>query len=272
MDGTVETPLLVDEPEPGICRITMNRPDRMNALTFAMFEQFNDVFEKVRYDADVRVVIITGAGRGFCSGADLAGMGEPDCVSSELGDAQHARYSLMRMNRLPIAIRSLPQPVICAVNGSAAGAGFSMVAAADMTLMARSAKIVNAIHNAGTGCEFGLSYMLPRMIGTQRAAEILYTTRPIFADEAERIGLVLRAVPDEDLMEATLEVARRICENVPLGIWLTKEALWANQSAGNLQAAIDYEHRGTYISKSTADADEKRNAFLEKRSPKFTNR
>ena len=264
-----EQPILIDQPEPGIHRITLNRPDRMNAMTFAMFEALNDEFERIRYDPDVRVVVLTATGRAFCAGADLGGMGKQPEVREDLGKPQHHRYSMMRLGRLPISMRSLPQPIICAVNGSAAGAGFAMAVASDITVMADSAKFVNAIHNAGTGTEFGMSYMLPRIIGTQRAAEILYTTRPILAEEAARIGLVVRAVPGEQLQEEALAIARNIVANVPLGVWLTKQALWGNQSAGSLELAMDYEHRGVYVSQSSEDAKEKRAAFIEKRQPAF---
>jgi enoyl-CoA hydratase len=117
-----------------------------------------------------------------------------------------------------------------------------------------------------------MSYLLPRAIGTQRAAEILYTTRPVLAEEAERIGLVLRAVPDEDLMNAALEIAKGILTNVPMGIWLTKQSLWANQGVGSLETAIEMETRAVQIAQATEDAAEKRKSFLEKRAPKFTNK
>jgi enoyl-CoA hydratase len=168
-------------------------------------------------------------------------------------------------------MRGLPQPVICAVNGSAAGVGFTIALAADMAIAADNAKFVNAIHNAGTGAELGMSYMLPRAVGAQKAAEILYTTRPVLADEAERIGLVLKAVPAERLMEEALALARSIAKNVPIGLWVTKQALWANMSAGSLEQAMELEHRGVLISQSTADAVEKRKSFIEKRDPTFTN-
>lgn len=271
MTEPTENPILFDRVEEGILRVTLNRPDKLNALTHAMFETLFDELERVRYDPDIRVIVLTGSGRAFCAGADLRGMGHPSEVHEDLGKPQFHRYSMMRLGRLPLQLKSLPQPVICAVNGAAAGAGFAMAVSSDMTLMAQSAKFVNAIHNAGTGTEFGMSYMLPRIVGTQRAAEILYTQRPIGAAEAAEIGLVLKVVADEDLQEATLEIARNICRNVPLGIWLTKQALWANQSAGSLEAAMDYEHRGVFVSQSTEDTVEKRKAFLEKRDPEFRN-
>jgi enoyl-CoA hydratase len=157
------------------------------------------------------------------------------------------------------------------VNGAAAGIGYALALAADLCVAGKSAKFVNSIHNAGTGHELGLSYMLPRAVGTQRAAELLLTARPVLAEEAERIGLVLRAVPDDKLLEAALELARGVLVNVPIGVWLTKQSLWLNQGVGSLEAAIELESRAVAIAQSTADAADKRASFMEKRPPKFTN-
>ncbi|MCX7865010.1 MAG: enoyl-CoA hydratase-related protein, partial [Novosphingobium sp.] len=142
--------------------------------------------------------------------------------------------------------------------------------ASDIAIAAQSAKFVNSIHNAGSGAELGLSYLLPRAVGAQRAAEILLTARPVMADEAARIGMVLKTVPDEELEEACLEVARNIVVNVPMGIWVTKQALWANQHAGSLEQAIEFESRGVFLAQSMEDKAEKQKAFFEKRAPRFT--
>ncbi len=267
-----EPPLLIDRPEEGVERITFNRPDKFNAFNAEMYEEMLGALERIRFDPSVRVVILTGAGRGFCGGNDLGGMGKLNKVPDDVGAVQTGRYSLIELGRIPLAMRSLPQPVIAAVNGAAAGIGYSLALASDLLIAAKSAKFVNAIHNAATGCELGMSYMLPRAIGAQRAAEILYTMRPVHADEAERIGLVLRAVPDERLMDEALQLARNIKVNVPMGIWVTKQALWMNQAAGSLEAAMEFEHRGVFIAQATADAVEKRSAFIEKRPPEFQNR
>lgn len=265
--------ILVDEPLPGVRRITLNRPEQLNAFTFDMYAQYQDALRALKHDSKARVVILTGAGKGFCSGHDLKSGGKPKWVDDpEMGRMYYGRHAISEINALPILMRQLPQPIICAVNGAAAGAGFALALAADICIAAKSAKFVNSIHNAGTGHELGMSYLLPRAIGTQRAAEILYTTRPVLAEEAERIGLVLRAVPDEDLMNAALEIAKGILNNVPMGIWLTKQSLWANQSVGSLETAIEMETRAVQIAQATEDAAEKRKSFLEKRAPKFTNK
>jgi enoyl-CoA hydratase len=171
---------------------------------------------------------------------------------------------------IPVALRNLPQPVICGVNGTVAGMALAFPLAADIAIAAQSAKFVNSIHNAGSGAELGLSYLLPRAVGAQRAAEILYTARPILADEAERIGMVLKTVADEELQAACIEIAARIVANVPMGIWVTKQSLWANQNAGSLEQAMEFESRGVFLAQSMDDKAEKQKAFFEKREPKFT--
>ena len=264
--------ILVDEPAQGVKRLTLNRPESLNALTFGMYSQLIGIFEALRHDSRTRVVILTGSGKGFCAGHDLRNAGQPAWIDDpQMSRPYNGKYSISEIGRIPVLMRQLPQPVICAVNGAAAGIGYALALAADLCVAAKSAKFVNSIHNAGTGHELGLSYLLPRAVGTQRAAEILLTARPVLADEAERIGLVLRTVPDEQLMQFALELAAAIMVNVPIGIWLTKQSLWLNQSAGSLDAAIEMENRAVAISQSTADAAEKRAAFLEKRAPKFSN-
>ena len=264
--------ILVDDPAPGVRRITLNRPDKLNAFTYDMYQGLLAALEACRYQPDIRVVILTGAGRGFCSGHDMTeAVGTPAWVAPGSGPAQFTKTMLTELGRIPVLMRSLPQPVICAVNGTCGGIGYALALAGDLCLAARSAKFINLIHNAATGCELGLSWMLPRAVGTQRAAEILLTARPVLADEAERIGLVLRAVPDEELMDQTLALAEQIKANVPIGIWLTKQSLWLNQGVGSLEQAVEIEARAVYIAQSSQDGVEKRTAAAEKRAPVFRN-
>ena len=174
------------------------------------------------------------------------------------------------LTEIPRLIRNLPQPVICGVNGTVAGMGFSLQLACDISIAAESAKWVNSIHNAATGCELGMSYFLPRAVGTQKAAEILLTARRVSAAEAEAYGLVLKAVPDDQMMEECLSLARDICVNVPMGIWTTKQSLHMNAHAGSLEQAMEIESRAVFMAQATEDAAEKRQSFLEKREPKFS--
>lgn len=261
-----------DMPAPGVCRLTLNRPDSLNALTYTLYDGLIGHLEALRFDPAVRVVILTGAGKGFCAGHDLRAAGSPGWVPEGQGKAQTSRAILTRLGHIPSLIRALPQPVICAVNGVTAGAGYSIALAGDLVIAAKSARFVNAYHNAGTGHELGLSYMLPRMVGAQRAAEILLTGRSVPADEAAAIGMILRVVADEVLMEEALKLADAILVNSPIGIALTKQTLWLNATATSLEAAMELENRAIFISQSTEDTAEKRKAFIEKRRPVFTGR
>lgn len=266
-----EEKLLVDEPVEGVKRITINRPDATNAFQFDMYRELSDLFEAIHYEPGTRVVILTAAGnKHFCTGHDLREPGKPDWFPEDLGKAYHARYSLNVFTSLPVQMRNLPQPVICAVNGTVAGMALAFPLAADITLAAKSAKFVNAIHNAGSGAELGISYMLPRIVGTQKAAEFLLTAKRVSAEEAADMGMVLRAVEDDRLQDECLEIARNIMVNVPMGVWVTKQSMWANQNAGSLEQAIEMESRGVFIAQSMEDKVEKQKAFFEKREPRFT--
>ncbi|ATI83288.1 enoyl-CoA hydratase/isomerase family protein [Sphingobium yanoikuyae] len=262
--------ILRDTPVEGVCRLTLNRPDALNSLTFAMYAELVDHLEAIRYDHDVRTVILTGAGRAFCAGHDIRGAGKPDWVAEGLGKAQFQQRVMAKLGQIPVLMHALPQPVICAVNGVTAGAGYPIALAADMTIAARSAKFVNAFHNAGTGHEMGFSYMLPRLVGMQRAAELMLTSRAVMAEEAAQIGMILRCVDEEALMDEALKLAEAVMVNSPIGLAVTKGSMWLNVDAPSLEAAIEMENRAIFMSQSTADSAEKRKAFIEKRRPDFT--
>lgn len=262
---------LIDEPIEGVKRIMINRPESTNSFQFEMYQELIEFFKQTKYDPKTRAVIFTAAGsKHFCTGHDLRNPGKADWIQDGLGKPFMSRYSIDVIASLPVIMRNLPQPIICGVNGTVAGMALAFPLAADITIAAKSAKFVNAIHNAGSGAELGISYMLPRAVGAQRAAEFLYTSRPMMAEEAERIGMVLKTVPDEELQNACLEMAKNIVVNVPMGIWVTKQSLWANMNAGSLEQAIEFESRGVFVAQSTEDKVEKQKAFFEKREPKFS--
>lgn len=261
--------IAADYPSDGICRLTLNRPEANNAFSYEMYDLLLEELDRIGADLSIRAVIITGAGKSFCTGHDLRGAGENPHQLTGVGKLYANKHSMGRLGRIPVALRNLPQPVIAAVNGTAAGVGYALAVASDMAIAGASAKFVNAIHNAGTGHELGMSYLLPRLVGSSQAAELLYTARAVKADEAARIGLVLRTVPDGELLEAAVELGRQIAMNVPMGVWMTKQSLWLNQTAGSLEAAIELENRAVQIAQATSDAVEKRTAFVEKRPPRF---
>lgn len=262
---------LIEEPIEGVKRITINRAESTNTFQFEMYLELAEIFKETKYDPKTRVVILTAAGnKFFCTGHDLRAPGTATWIPEGLGKAYHSRYAMDVIASLPVLMRNLPQPVICGVNGTVAGMAIAFPLAADISIAAKSAKFVNAIHNAGTGAELGISYMLTRAVGTQKAAEIMLTAARVSAEEAAQIGLVLKTVEDDQLQEACLEMARAMIVNVPMGLWVTKQSMWANMNAGSLEQAIEFESRGVFVAQSMEDKAEKQKAFFEKREPKFT--
>jgi len=266
-----EPRILVDDPEPGIRRLTLNRPDALNAFDYPMYDELKNALAAIKEELAVRAVILTGAGRGFCAGHDIRAGGSPAGIDPDLGLLHQQKLNYGRLTPIPLALRQLPQPVIAVVNGAAAGIGYALAIACDIVLIGESGKFVNAVHNAATGAELGMSWLLPRVVGLQRAAELLYTARAVDAEEAARIGLALKAVPDARLMDEALGLARAIAVNVPAGVWLTKLSLWHGLSA-SFEASLELESRATQIAQATEDAKEKRLAMQERRAPNFSNR
>src|SRR5438094_7754551 len=222
--------VLVDSPRPGVAVVTLNRPHHLNALTAEMTEAVFDTFERLARDVDCRVVIVTGAGRGFCAGDDLVDYRPPAWIPAErIGEIHSNMLQQKHLATLVPRMRALPQPVIAAVNGPAAGAGYALALGADLRVAAASAVFANAFVKIGaSGCELGLSWLLQRIVGATRAAELVLTGRRLDAVEAERIGLVLRVVPDDAVVDAAVQLAEQIVDNTPFGTWMGKSTLWSN--------------------------------------------
>jgi enoyl-CoA hydratase len=202
--------VLVEHPRPHVALITLNRPERMNSMAFDVMVPLKEVLENITYDNAVRVVVLTGAGKGFSSGADHKSAGSVPHVQ-DLTRPTYALRSMQILDDVILALRRLHQPVIAAVNGAAIGGGLCLALAADIRVAAHGAYFRAAgINNGLTASELGLSYLLPRAIGSSRAFEIMLTGRDIDAQEAERIGLVSRQVPDDQLLETCYDMAERI--------------------------------------------------------------
>ena len=261
-----------EEVRPGIVLITLDRPDRLNAMDSALIEELHGALDAVADDPRCRGVVLTGAGRGFCAGLDLKGYGSaPDGDGS--GSPQDRLATQQHIAALVPRLRSLRQPVVAAVNGPAAGGGFALALGCDVRVAASSARFNVAFVRIGlSGCDIGVSWLLPRLVGASRAYELMLTGRLIDAAEAERIGLVLRVVPDGEVVDAAVEVAERIAANSPFGVWMTKEVMWSNLEVGSLQAGIDLENRTQLLSSYSADHREAITAFLEQRPPEFHHR
>lgn len=236
--------------------LRLNRPERLNAINDVMRVELTQAFASIAADASVHAVIFTGTGRGFCSGIDMRDFG----TVVEATDPAIDRLRFQEaMAALPQAIWSLPQPVIAAVNGPCVGAGLAMCLAADIRICSTAASFGNAAILLGlSGAETGMSYFLPRIVGTSVAADWMLTGRTVSAEEADRRGLVSQLVAPEQLLDCALEIASEISQLAPLGVQLTKRALQVNTDAGSLSSALELENRNQVLSHATDDAAARR--------------
>ncbi len=261
------TTFLLDQPAEGVLLVTLNRPDRLNAQTPAMFEEFEELAHFLRRPGPLRAVIMTGAGRAFCAGFDLD---EADELSGLTPMGMLDRQDVA--SRALAGLRGIPIPLIAAVNGPAAGGGFALTLAADIRLAAPEARFNAAFVRIGLSAgDLGTSWLLPRLIGPGRAAEIAFTGRFVEVEEAERIGLVNRVVPTGRLIDEALALAAQIASNSPAGVQLSKRALQANQDVP-YSAALELENRGQALLTRGEDMPEALQAFKEHRTPEFTGR
>lgn len=260
----------VDRSHEGIAIVTMNRPEQRNAMNVALIEGLRETFSGLHADRSCRVVVLTGAGPSFCAGLDLKEGASPPAAAG-LGRAQAGLMVQQSIASLVPLMRSLRQPIIAAVNGAASGGGLALALASDIRIAATSARFNVAFVRIGlSGCDIGVSWLLPRLVGASRAYELLLTGRFVDAEEAERIGLTVRTAPDDELLDAALESARSITANSPFGVQMTKEVMWSQLEIGSLAAGIDLENRTQLLASTTGDMNEAMAAFLEKRTPTFT--
>jgi enoyl-CoA hydratase len=257
----------------GITLLTLDRPERLNAMSRELVDDLHEALAAVNDDRECRVVILTGAGRGFCAGLDLKETGDIAAQVADGGGPPAGLRAQQQIATLVPQLRGLTKPVIAAVNGPATGGGLALALACDVRVAAESARFNVAFIRVGlSGCDIGVSYLLPRLVGASRAFELMLTGRMVDAAEADRIGLVSRVVPDGQVVDAALETAELIRANTPFGVWMTKEVMWSNLETSSLQAAIDLENRTQLLSSYTGDMREALAAFLEKRPPRFSGR
>jgi enoyl-CoA hydratase len=262
--------VVIDKPQPFIALVTLNRPERMNAMAFDVMIPLREALERLSHDNDVRVVVITGAGRGFCSGADLEDSGIVPNIDG-LTVTSIARRALELLDDVINMIRKMHQPVIGAINGAAIGGGFCLACACDIRIASDDAYFRAAgINNGLTASEMGLSYLLPRAVGSSRAFEIMLTGRDVDAAEAAQMGLVSQVVPAADLLEACYSVAERIIGWSRPGIELTKRSLWASLDAASLSQHMNQEGvQQLFVRMLTDNFEEATRARREKRAPVF---
>jgi enoyl-CoA hydratase len=261
--------VLVDRPVPEVAVVTLNRPERMNAMAYDVMVPLREALASLGADNAVRAVVLTGAGSGFCSGADQESAGIPPGVAG----VTRPTYALRAMEALEdvvLTIRRLHQPVIAAVNGAAIGGGLCLALACDLRLAAPAAYFRAAgINNGLTASELGLSFLLPRAVGSTRAADIMLTGRDVPAEEAERIGLVSSV--HDDVVGAAVEIGQRIAGFSQPGVELTKKSLHAGAAASSLEAYLPSEGIGQlYLRLLTSNFEEATVARREGRAPVFT--
>jgi len=265
-----EEAVLVSYPVDDVALVTMNRPAKLNPMNQALVDGLYAACDEIDARPKLRAAILTGAGRGFCAGADLTGFGTVP-GTDDLGDAYQFMAIQQKITGLIPRFQRLKVPVIAAVNGAAAGGGFALVCGADVRIAAASARFNVAFIRIGlSACDIGVSWMLPRLVGAARAHELMLTGRIFDAAEAERIGLVTEVVPDDTLLDAALHKVSEIRANSPWGVFQTKEVMWAALEIPGRQAAVDLENRTQVLAGMTADAREALVAFLERRPPDFT--
>lgn len=259
----------VDRPVDGVATVTLDRPERMNAMAFDVMVPVKERLEEVGNDNSVRAIVLTGAGRGFCAGADQQSAGRPPHAEG-LTRPGYALRSLEVLEDVVGTLRRLHQPVIAAVNGAAIGGGLCLALASDIRIASESAYFRAAgINNGLTASELGLSYLLPRAVGSSHAADMMLTGRDVAAEEAARIGLVSRVA--DPVVDAAVEIGSRVAELSQPGIELTKRSLHAGIAAGSLESYMPLEGIGQlYLRLLTDNFEEATRARKEGRPARFS--
>jgi enoyl-CoA hydratase len=247
--------------EPAIAEIRLNRPERLNAITFELVAELHTALDDVANDVDCKVVVLTGAGRAFCAGLDLKDWGRPP----EPGEHPHVHSGIdpqTFMSNLTVHMRDLPQVIVAAVNGPAYGGGLALACAADIRLASDTASFCSAFIRTGlSGTDIGITYLLPRLLGSARAFDLILTGREIDAAEAERMGLVSAVVEPGALHDAAMERARLLASYTKSGLRTTKEVLWQNLEAPSLQSALALEIRNQNLLQHAPDVQEFMNNY-----------
>lgn len=248
--------VLLERPTPSIALVVLNKPQRLNALSFPMVERLHDVLDEVAGDDECKVMILTGSGRGFCSGLDLADFGSPP----EVGSHPHRHGGVSGQGflaNLSQRLHDLPQIVIAAVNGAAHGGGLALAAACDLRIASRSATFASAFIKTGlSGTDVGITYFLPRLIGASHAFDLIVTGRTIDAANAERMGLVSRVVDDDLVRQEAMSIAEVVAGYTRFGLRRTKEVMWHNLDSGSLASALALENRNQELGAMTPEVIE----------------
>jgi 2-(1,2-epoxy-1,2-dihydrophenyl)acetyl-CoA isomerase len=260
-------PDLIETIEDGVATLTFNRPERMNALSTPIMEGLLGGLPRLADDPAIRVIVLTGRGRAFCAGGDVKSMAEGGERRSAAEATAHLR-SRMEVSRI---LHDLPKPTIAMINGPAAGAGLAFALACDLRIAGASARLVTAFVKVGLSGDFGGSFFMTRLVGTAKARELYFTGRPVAAEEALSLGLVNRVVADDQLGDATMELARSLAQGPQVALSLMKRNMNCAESGG-LADLLDMEAANMVQAARTEDHREAAMAFVEKRAPVFVGR
>jgi enoyl-CoA hydratase len=260
----------IEKPQPHTTLLTLDRPERLNAMSIELVIELDARLEEAAADNDTWVVVLTGAGRSFCSGLDLKDYGViPNIDGLQVG--RIAQRSMRYYSRLMTTMRRMPQPVIAAVNGPAYGGGMCLALGAELRIASESATFnATGIVNGLTSTELGASWLLPRLVGAAHSHDLLLTGRRVDAEEAYRMGLVSRVYPDDSLAAEVLAIAEGMCRFSPYGLAMTKDILWVNLENPSFEAAIEIEDRNQLMLGFTENLPEAIRAFDEGRDPVYT--
>ena len=265
----------------GIGIITLNRPEKLNAINFQMEQELHELFDHLMVNLDCRVLILKAEGRAFCSGTDLQ---EGLILHTKKHPEGYEKYYFLnvpepikrkmyhqwRISSIFVKMRRISQPIIALIHGAAAGGGFGFAMASDFRIVAPDVKFINASINIGlTGADVGGSYFLPRLIGLSRASEIMYTGRPVGAEESVKIGLALKSVELKDLLKSAMELANEMLKKSPLGLRMTKQALNLTLDSPSLETILQLENSSIVLTFSSKDVNEASAAFFGKKDPKY---
>lgn len=264
--------IVIEYPRPEVAVLRLNRPDCLNALSWQLVTDMHSVLDEINSNNQCRVVVLTGAGRGFCAGLDLLDQANPGSIIEGLPAGPQA--GLIAQNHMASLIphmRRIQQPIIAAINGVAYGGGLALALACDIRIAADSARMcVQFIRLGISGCDMGVSYMLPRLIGASRAHDLILSARVFDAAEAERYGVVTRVVEGNGVEVAALSLADELCDFSPFGVFATKQVMWANIDTASLEAAIQLENRNQIMAGLSGETQEAALAFMEKRKPQWS--
>ncbi len=260
----------IDRRDPAVPVVTLDRPERRNALSMELVSDGIAAFRELHRDRDARVIVLHGAGDGFCAGADLKGGGGPAPDAEGRGPVGSVYRSQELIVDLMMAVHECDKPVIAAVHGAAVGGGLALALASDLRVADTTAYFGSVFIKVGlTSCDIGTSYFLPRIVGAGHALDMMLSGRHVGAEEADKIGLLNRLVPEGTHLEAATELARLLAENNEYGLWLTKRGLWANIDAPSIRHAVELENRQQVLGTFTGNMAEATEAFREKRAPSW---